>query len=122
VIISTGARKSIQLSDQVFFPGFLSLQFGEKGIHLFAFNRVDQVLLVIDSTFMPDMQDLRITTGVEGIGLTTRWERISKQVAFRRVFRCYRKALIVEHKEPKELETGVYLLTRVGRELLDLGL
>jgi hypothetical protein len=101
VIISTGARKSIQLSDQVFFPGFLSLQFGEKGIHLFAFNRVDQVLLVIDSTFMPDMQDLRITTGVEGIGLTTRWERISKQVAFRRVFRCYRKALIVEHKEPK---------------------
>jgi hypothetical protein len=75
----------------------------------------------IDLTFMIDMQELGIATGVEGIGLSTHWETVSKDVAFRRVFRCYRKALIVEHKELKELHTSIYILTRVERELLGLG-
>lgn len=68
-----------------------------------------------------DMQDLGLISGVEAQGLTNTYKSASKD-RFVRAIVSHRKALIVEHVDAsKNLEVQIYLLTAVGKQVLELG-
>lgn len=67
------------------------------------------------------MQELGVVSGVEAIGLTTTYKSVVEG-KFVRAFVSHNKALIVENDDPtKTLEFEAYMLTAVGRQILDLG-
>ncbi|NML43699.1 DUF2806 domain-containing protein [Ramlibacter sp. G-1-2-2] len=75
----------------------------------------------IDVSLLLRMQNLGLLSGVESIGLSTIF-KTSIEGRFRTVFVSHNKALIAEHEEAaKRLELEVYLLTDVGKQVLDLG-
>lgn len=67
------------------------------------------------------MQDLGLISGVDAQGLTNTYHSASKD-RFVRAFVSHGKALIVEHEDAsKSVEFQIYLLTAVGKQVLELG-
>lgn len=68
-----------------------------------------------------EMQDLGVISGVEALGLTSTYESASKE-KFLRGFISHDKILILEHEDAsKAVELEVYLITAVGKQVLELG-
>ena len=75
----------------------------------------------LHTTKLLEMQDLGLLSGVESIGLHTKF-RTAAPDKFRLPLRSNGKVLIVESDDAtKELKLDVYLLTQVGAQLLTLG-
>ncbi len=86
--------------------------------------RGDQKLLDLEgisfSTLL-EMQDLGVISGVESIGLETTWKTTVAN-KFVKALVSNRKVLIAKHDDAtKELKLPTYLLTSIGRQILQLG-
>ncbi|MFQ1894834.1 DUF2806 domain-containing protein [Aeromonas veronii] len=80
----------------------------------------DDSLGIPFSTLM-SIQDLGVISGVESLGLTTRWQS-DDQSAFVKAIISNGKVLIIKHENPKkEVSLPVYILTNTGKQLLRLG-
>lgn len=67
------------------------------------------------------MQDLGVISGVEALGLTTKYKSVVEG-KFIRALVSHSKALIVEHEDAsKTLDFEIYMLTAVGKQVLSLG-
>lgn len=71
--------------------------------------------------FLLRMQELGVVSGVEAVGLNTTF-RSQLTDTYTRAPRSHGKALIIKDDDPsKELKLEVYLLTKVGEQVLGLG-
>jgi hypothetical protein len=67
------------------------------------------------------MQDLGIISGVEALGLEMHWDSVEK-AKFLRALQSHGKVLLIRHDDPrKKLSLPAYLLTGIGKEILQLG-
>lgn len=77
--------------------------------------------LDIPFSILMTVQDLGVISGVEALGLTTRWKS-DEQSEFIKVLISNGKVLVIKHDDPKkELSLPIYLLTKTGKQLLQLG-
>jgi len=100
-------------------------------ISLFARFAVEGIIARTDDTLLHregltlnlllEMQDLGIITGVGAIGLNMSW-RTAVTGTFRRGLYSNGKVLVVSHQDAgKQIVVPAYLMTRLGRELAELG-
>lgn len=78
----------------------------------------------LDASFesLMTMQDLGVISGVEALGLETRWTSGS-QAKFEKALPSHKKVIVIRHDDPKkEFTLPVYLLTVIGKQLLQLGM
>lgn len=67
------------------------------------------------------MQELGVVSGVEGLGLNTKYKSL-EEGRFINALVSHNRALIVEHEDgSKMLEFKAYMLTNVGKQVLGLG-
>lgn len=72
-------------------------------------------------SWMLQMQELGVVSGVEALGLTTIYKSLVED-KFIRALVSHGKTLIVEHEDAsKKLEFEIYMLTAIGKQLLGLG-
>ena len=75
----------------------------------------------ISFSMLLSMQELGVISGVEALGLSSKYKSIVKD-KFIQALVSHDKVLIVEHEDPsKTLEFDIYMLTSVGRQVLGLG-
>ncbi len=75
----------------------------------------------VSFSFLLRMQELGVVLGVEGIGLRTTFNSIAPD-KYIRTLHSHGKALFIKHDDPsKELDLEVYMITKVGQQVLELG-
>lgn len=72
-------------------------------------------------SWLLQMQELGVVSGVEGLGLNTTYKSI-EEGRFINALVSHNRALIVEHEDDsKMLEFKTYMLTNIGKQVLGLG-